>query len=287
MKAFVKSLPIVLLSALIYQAGVVFFILPSGLITGGTTGIAIVCNRVFGTPIAVFVAVFNIAMFLLGLVLLGKSFAMTTLASTIISPVVLSALQKIVGDWVLTEDLLLCAIFGGACIGISIAMIIRQGASTGGMDIPPLLLKKFFGFPVSVTMYAFDVVILLAQAYFSSRSHVLYGILLVIIYTVALDKMLALGDRRLQLEVVSDHVEEIKQAILSDVDRGVTLLHGQTGYRRRETDMLVCVISPQERHRTEALIHQIDPHAFVILSQVTRVSGRGFSEKKQHLPPVL
>lgn len=286
MKAFVKSLPIVLLSALIYQAGVVLFILPSGLITGGTTGIAIVCNRVFGTPIAAFVAVFNIAMFLLGLVLLGKSFAMTTLASTVISPVVLSVLQKLVGDWVLTDDLLLCAIFGGACIGISIAMIIRQGASTGGMDIPPLLLKKFFGIPVSVTMYAFDVVILLAQAYFSSRHHVLYGILLVIIYTVTLDKMLALGDRRLQLEVVSDHVEEIKQAILSDMDRGVTLLHGQTGYRRKETDVLVCVISPQERHRLETLIQQIDPHAFVILSQVTRVSGRGFSEKKQHLPPV-
>lgn len=286
MKAFLKSLPVVLVSALIYQAGVVFFILPSGFITGGTTGLAIIFLRLFGIPIAAFVGVFNVLMFLLGLLFLGWSFALTTLASTVASPLILAFLQHLVKDWILTEDPLLCAIFGGLCIGSALALILRLGASTGGMDIPPLLLKRHFGLPVSVTMYAFDFLILLGQAYFSSTEHVLYGILLVLTYTITLDKMLALGDRKLQLEIVSDHVDEIKHAILSDVDRGVTLLHGQTGYRRQETDMLICVIAPQERHRTERLIHNIDPYAFVILSQVTRVSGRGFSEKKQYLPPL-
>lgn len=286
MKSFLKSLPSVFLSALIYQAGVVFFVLPSGLITGGTTGLAIVFSNLFHTPIAAFVAVFNVIMFLLGLVFLGWSFALTTLASTVVSPLVLAVLQRFVGSWVLTEDLLLCAIFGGLCIGVALALLLRLGASTGGMDIPPLLLKRFFGLPVSVGMYVFDVFILLGQAFFSSAEHVLYGIVLVLVYTTTLDKALALGDRKLQLEVVSDHVEQIKQAILSDVDRGVTLLHAQTGFRREETDMLICVISPRERHRTERLIHDIDPHAFVILNQVTKVSGRGFSEKKKYLPPV-
>lgn len=286
MKVFLKSLPVVLLSALIYQAGVVFFILPSGLITGGTTGIAIIFSQLFGIPIAAFVGVFNVVMFILGLLFLGWSFALTTLASTIASPLILALLQHLVNDWILTTDPLLCAVFGGLCIGVALALILRLGASTGGMDIPPLLLKRYFGLPVSVTMYTFDFLILLGQAYFSSIEHVLYGILLVLTYTMTLDKMLALGDRKLQLEIVSEHVDEIKHAILSDVDRGVTLLHGQTGYRHQETDMLICVIAPQERHRTEQLIHNIDPYAFVILSQVTRVSGRGFSEKKQYLPPL-
>lgn len=286
MKSMLKSLLIIAFSAFVYQAGIVFFVLPSGLITGGTTGIALVFHHLFRTPIALFVAVFNAAMFLLGLFFLGKTFALTTLASTIFSPLVLTLLQAVVGDWILTDDPLLCSIFGGICIGASIAMVLQLGASTGGMDIPPLLLKKFFGLPVSVTMYVCDFLILLAQAYFCSTRHVLYGILLVLTYTITLDKMLALGDRKLQLEIVSDHVEEIKQAILSDVDRGVTLLHGQTGYRKLDTDMIICVIAPRERHRTEALIHQIDPHAFVILSQVTKVSGRGFTEKKKYLPPL-
>ncbi|MBQ8201969.1 MAG: YitT family protein [Clostridia bacterium] len=286
MKAALKSLPIILFGNFLMQLGIVLFILPSGLITGGTTGIALALKHFLDLPISVFVAVFNAAMYLLGLFLLGKPFAMTTLVSTIASPVFLALLQEIVGDFVLTDDLMICTLFGGFCIGASIAMIVKLGASTGGMDIPPLLLQKFLGIPVSKSLYVFDTFILLLQAVFTDRERLLYGILLTVVYTMVLDKVMALGDQRFQLEIVSEKADEIRQAILTDVDRGVTMLHAQTGYRRQETDMLICVISPRERHRTEQLIRKIDPHAFMILSQVTRVSGRGFSESKRHLPPV-
>ncbi len=285
MKSILKTLPVVLAGNLLMQLGIVLFILPSGLPTGGTTGIALALEHYIGLPISIFVAVFNVAMFLLGFVCLGKAFAMTTLVSTIASPVFLAVLQGIVGDFVLTEDLMLCTLFGGFCIGASIAMIVKLGASTGGMDIPPLLLQKFMGVPVSASLYVFDTIILLMQALFSDKEHLLYGVLLVVVYTVVLDKVMALGDRRLQFEVITEKSEEIRQAILNDVDRGVTMLHGQTGYRRYETDVVICVVTPRERHRTEQLIRRIDPHAFMMLSQVTRVSGRGFSEGKRHLPP--
>ena len=283
MKQALKNLPIVLAGNLLMQLGIVLFILPSGLVTGGTTGIALALHHFFGLPISIFVAVFNVAMFLLGWALLGKTFAMTTLVSTFAAPVMLETLQRIVGDFVLTEDLLLCTLFAGLCIGTSIAMIVKLGASTGGMDIPPLLLQKFMGIPVSASLYVFDFIILLGQAAFTDTHHLLYGVLLIAVYSLVLDKVMALGDQRYQLEIISKKHEEIRQAILSDMDRGVTLLHGETGYLARPTSMVICVISPRERHRTEQLIHRIDPHAFVILSQVVKVRGRGFSESKRHL----
>lgn len=285
-KQILKTLPVVAFGNLVMAAGIVLFILPSGLITGGTTGLGIITEHVSGLSIPVFSAIFNVAMFLLGFVCLGKTFAATTLVSTVLSPVMLAVLQEIVGDRVVCEDVLLCVLFGGLCVGASIAMIVRAGSSTGGMDIPPLLLQKYMGIPVSRSLYAFDFVIVIGQALIVAPDMLLYGALMVVVYTVVIDKLMAMGDAQLQLQIVSEKADEIRQAILQDVDRGVTLLHGQTGYHQKEIDMLFTVISPRERHRTEQLIRRIDPHAFIIISHVTRVSGRGFSESKQHLPPV-
>lgn len=256
---FLRNVLIVIFGNFIYAVGVVFFILPSGLITGGTTGIGLIMNHFTGLNISIFVGIFNIAMFLLGALILGKEFALTTLVSTIFYPLLLGILQGIVGNFVLTQDLFLSAIFGGLCIGISLAMILRLGASTGGMDIPPLVLNKFFRIPVSVSLYVFDFIILIGQMTFSDKDTSLYGIILVIVYTVTLDKLMALGTAKSKLEIVSNCPEKVKEAILADIDRGVTLLHGKTGYLGIETDVISCVISPRELYKTEKLVHDIDP----------------------------
>ena len=283
-KQILKTLPVVVLGNVIMAAGIVLFVLPSGLITGGTTGLGIIMEHVSGVSIPVFTAIFNIVMFLLGLACLGKTFAATTLVSTFISPVAVAAMQAIVGDFVLCKDLLMNVLFGGICVGAAIAIVVRAGSSTGGMDIPPLLLQKYLGIPVSRSLYVFDFLIVCGQALIVAPDMLLYGVLLVMVYTVVIDKMMAMGDAQIQLQIVSPEADKIRQAILQDVDRGVTLLHGQTGYFQRETDVLFTIISPRERHRTEQLIRKIDPHAFIIISHVTRVSGGGFSFPKRHLP---
>lgn len=280
---FLRNVLIVIFGNFIYAVGVVFFILPSGLITGGTTGIGLIMNHATGLNISLFVGIFNIAMFILGALILGKEFALTTLASTIFYPLLLGILQGIVGNFILTQDLFLSAIFGGLCIGISLAMILRLGASTGGMDIPPLVLNKFFRIPVSVSLYVFDFIILIGQMTFSDKDTSLYGIILVIVYTVTLDKLMALGTAKSKLEIVSNHPEKVKEAILADIDRGVTLLHGQTGYLGIETDVISCIISPRELYKTEKLVHDIDPNAFIVLSKVSSVTGRGFSREKKYI----
>ncbi|WP_313131262.1 YitT family protein, partial [Anaerocolumna sp.] len=246
-------------------------------------GIALSINNFSGLPVSYLVFGFNVTMFILGLLVLGKNFALTTLVSTFCYPFALELLQKLAGGYRVTNDIFLCTLFGGICIGTAIAIVIRAGASTGGMDIPPLIINKYTRISVSVSLYVFDCIILALQAAFSDKEKVLYGIVLVLVYTIVLDRLLMLGTNKMQLKVVSNKAEAIKAAIISEIDRGVTLLHGRTGYLEKETDILLSVVSNRELYKVEKLVHQIDEDAFVMISRVSEVRGRGFSEGKRYL----
>ena len=278
-----NSLSIIAGNAL-YALTVVLFLVPSGLITGGATGIALGVNRALGLPVSGVLFVINISMLVLGWIVLGRRFALTTIASTILSPMFLALWEHVVGDFVLTEDLVLNTIFAGLGVGISLGITIRAGASTGGMDIPPLVLNKFFHLPVSATMMVFDMLILCLQAAFSPLQQCLYGIVLVIVYTIVLDKVLLFGTTRTEVKIISQYADEIRQTIFSELDRGVTILHGEGGYSRDSEQVLLSVISNRQLPKLEKLAHAIDPACFMIVSHVTEVSGRGFSLEKDYKP---
>lgn len=266
----------------IYALTVTLFLLPAGLVTGGTTGIALAINHVCEIPISMFVLIFNIAMLLLGVSILGKAFAVTTVASTFLYPIFLEFCQRLAGDLVLTEDILLCTVFSGLGIGIALSIVIRAGASTGGMDVPPLVLQKLFRIPVSVSMYVFDFMILLLQMMFRPVENVLYGILLVMIYTIVLDKMLIMGKSKTEMKIISEKSKEITEAILTKVDRGAILLHGEGGYLHKQTEVILSVVSNRELAKVEKLARSIDPTCFMIVTRVSEVQGRGFSMKKKY-----
>lgn len=283
MKQLSQTALAVIIGDFIYALGVAFFIEPAGLIMGGSTGISLFLHHTFGLSTSNVVLVINTVLFLVGLAVLGKMFAVNTLLSTFIFPFELKLTEYLASQISLTDDIFLCTFFGGALIGISLGIVIKSGASTGGMDIPPLVLNKFFGTSISGAMWVFDVIILLIQALFATREMVLYGIILVVLYTVVLDKTLVLGQSKTQIKVISKKSDEIRQAILSDIDRGVTILHAQTGYLQEETEIVLSIISKRELVKTERFIHEIDPDAFIIVARVTEVKGRGFSKSKKYL----
>lgn len=282
MKRKIKSLLSVMLGSLIYALTLKLFLFPAELLTGGTTGIALVVNHFWNIPISVFVLVFNVLMLIIGWFVIGKAFAVTTLASTFCFPIMLECVERLLGDIVLTNDLLLCTIFSGLGVGISLGVVLRDGASTGGMDIPPLVLQKTLRIPVSVGMYFFDFMILLLQAVIRPMENILYGILLVMIYTIVLDKMLLLGSTRTELKIVSSKSKELCEAIQTQIDRGVTLLNGEGGYLHEEMQLVLSIISNRELIKVEKLVHEIDPECFMIVSRVSEVKGRGFSMKKHY-----
>jgi len=278
----VCSVFIVILGNMLYALAVKLFLIPAGLVTGGTTGIGLAVNYAAGVPVATFVLVFNVVMLAAGFAVLGKQFALTTIVSTFTYPAALNMLDLMLGDVVLTQDIFICTIFSGLGIGLSLGIVIRAGASTGGMDIPPLVLNHFFKIPVSAGLYFFDFMILLVQALFQPLEKVFYGIVLVIIYTVTLDKMLLMGTTKTEVRVVSNHAAEICDAILKRMDRGVTLLSARGGYLKEETTVVLSVVSNRELPRVERLIHEIDPESFIVVNRVSEVSGKGFTMSKEY-----
>lgn len=266
----------------LYSLAVAVFLEPAGLITGGATGIALAVGRLTGLSVSGVLLVFNLAMLGWGWAVFGRAFAFNTLASSVLSPIFLELWERMLDGRVLTDDIILCTIFSGLGIGVALGIVLRSGASTGGMDIPPLVLHKWFRLPVSLTMLVFDIAILLIQAMFSPVRQVLYGIVMVIIHTIVMDKMLLLGSSRTQVKVVSTKSDEILSAILSDLDRGVTILHSEGGYTREPASLLLTVVSNRELPKLERLIHTIDPECFMIVSRVTEVTGRGFSLDKNY-----
>ena len=274
-------LGLVLVGNIIFACAVKLFILPANLISCGTTGIALVVDHLTDIPMSTFILVFNLVMLTLGWIVLGKKFAMTTIFSSVFYPLMLELLNQTLGDFVITDNLMLMTLFGGMCMGGSLGLVIRGGASTGGMDIPPLILNKFFRIPVSATLWMFDLIIMLCQLSFHPLEDLLYGVLLILSVSFALNKVLLFGTSRTEIKIISDRSEEIRQAILGEVDRGCTLLHGTGGYRGSELNVILSVVSNHELPKIERVARQIDPECFVIISQVSEVWGRGFTTAKK------
>lgn len=276
------SLLLVVLGNTVYVLGAKLFLLPAGLISCGTTGLALAVNGLTGIPITAFILAFNVTMLCVGWWILGKQFALNTVFSSLFYPVALEILNRALGDVCITQNLLMNTLFAGMSLGLGLGIVIRGGASTGGMDIPPLVLNKFFRIPVSASLWTFDFLILLTQMMFHTLEDLMYGIVLLLTISMTLNRILLLGTSRTEVKIISEKAPEIRDAILRKVDRGVTLLHGEGGYLRQSTDVILSVVSNHELPKIETLAREIDPDAFLIVSRVTEVWGRGFSIGKHH-----
>ncbi len=285
MKGFIlpargKNILLVLLGNALYALAVDMFVLPCGLITGGTTGLALATRYWLDVPVAGFVLVSNIIMFVVGALAMGRWFAFNTALSTFCYPLFLDLFARIPGIDSFTRDPMLGTVFAGVLIGVAIGLVIGAGASSGGMDIPPIVLNKYFGLPVGAVMYLLDFVILIGQMVFADKEQILYGILLVLLYTVILEKVSVLGHSKIQVKILSEKNDDIRRIILRVLDRGCTVLHAQTGYTGTERDMLLTVVTNRELAKLNHLVLETDPQAFIVISSVNEVHGRGFTLQK-------
>ncbi len=270
----------IMLGNIIDAIGFTLFVIPSNLTTGGTTGLGLFINTITPFSIAAVIFCINIFMFLIGTIFLGKKFAASTAFSTFFYPFVIWILQSIFQNYTITTDPMLCAIFGGLLIGIGLSLVLRSGSSSGGMDIPPLLLKKYFRVPLSISIYILDVLILLLQSFHKDKQMLLYGIILVLTYSIVLDKLLIIGTSKMQLKIISSKNQEICDLIFQEIDRGVTFLKSKSGYLKLDGEVILTIVSNRELAKIEHSIHKIDPDAFIIINKVSEVKGHGFSLDK-------
>ena len=280
MKKKIEKVLIMILGNAVLALGTAAFVVPNGLISGGVTGIGLILEHFFGLPVDVGVFVGDAVLFLLGAAVMGKAFAATIILSTIVYPTFFSLFGKIPFLTSLTDDKLMAAIYAGLLMGAGIGLVIKVGGSTGGMDIPPIILHKLFGLSIPVMIYVGDTALLLIQAIYSSTEQVLYGILVVLLSSIVMDKVLIMGQKQTQVVVISPQYEKINQMIHQQMDRGSTLLHATTGLEKSDQKVVMTVISNRQLAQLNELILQIDPQAFVVASEVNEVKGRGFTLSK-------
>ena len=191
---------------------------------------------------------------------------------------------------------------GGLLFGFGIAIVVRVGASTGGTDIPPLIFQKYFGTPVSMSLWLLDGAIIALEftvpnfAESVGIQSVIYGVLITLIAALVIGKVSPIGMRRTQVKIISEHYLEIRDMILNKISRGVTVLYGQTGYLKQDCHMLLTIISHRQLVALKAEVEKIDPRAFMTISVVSEVRGLGFhsdgvdflmpQEKEETVPPV-
>lgn len=275
MEKKLKMIGFMILGNAILAMGTAAFVVPNGLISGGVTGIGLILQRLFGLPVDIGVFAADGVLFLLGAAVMGKAFAATIILSTIVYPTFFSLFGKIPFLTSLTDDKLMAAIYAGLLMGAGIGLVIKVGGSTGGMDIPPIILHKLFGLSIPVMISVGDILLLLVQAFYSSTEQVLYGILVVMLTSIVIDKVLIMGQKQTQVMVISPEYERINQAIHQKIDRGSTLIHATSGLEKQEQKVVLSVISNRQLGDLNELILQIDPQAFVIANEVNEVKGRG------------
>ena len=256
------------------------FILPSGVIMGGATGVGIVLARFIPLDTATIVLCVNLMALALGWAVLGWRFVVATIASSLLYPIFLGAAQRIPGIDQLTADPLLAALLGGGLVGIAVGLVMRVGSSTGGTDVVNLVLHKWTHIPVSAAVYLTDIVIMGAQALFSDPEQILYGVVLLVVETIALDRVMLLGQSQTQLFVVSSQYEKLRQKCLTELQAGTTMVYIETGRTRTLQRGVLCVIPPRKLYAAQALIQSVDPHAFLTITQIKEVRDQGFSSER-------
>ena len=253
------------------------FIVPHGIIMGGTTGIAIVLERATGIETAASVFVMNGLLLVLGGLVLGRKLVTTTLASTILYPLFLGLMDRVPALGSLTDDPLMAALFAGVLMGVSLGVVMRVGSSTGGTDIASLVLHKWTHIPLSVCVYAMDILVIGGQALLSAPEPILYALVLVVLQSLMLDKVMILGQAQIQVFAVSQRHEEIRRRILTELEAGATMVQIETGALQQRQQGVLCVIPPRKLYDATELIQSIDPAAFITVTQVKEVRGRGFT----------
>lgn len=251
------------------------FILPYEILSGGVAGLAIALKPIIPLEPIVIINSLVLGLFVLGAVILGKQFAITTALSSVLYPFFLTFTMNMPAVGV---DPLLASLYGGIIAGLGVGITIKQGASTGGMDVPPLVLHKYTKIEIATWVFIIDGITVGLGFFNFGLQAVLLGFISVFSASYVIDRVLVFGETQAKLVyIISDHYEEILVGIHHIIDRGTTILQATGGYTRSEKPVILTVVLKNQYPQLNDLVTSIDPNAFLIVTDSTEVKGYGFS----------
>ena len=269
-------------ACLCYAAAISLFLDPNNLAPGGVSGISIILNRLIPIGVGNLILLINIPILLLGLWKFGFKLIVSTLYCTILSSMLTNMLS---GYGAVTKDPLLAALAGAGMVAIGLGGVFKAGATTGGMDIIIKLLRlQYPHMKTGALFFMTDVLIVAASVLvFQDLDRALYAGIAVFVTSFTLDLVLYGRDGAKLIYIISDNSEKITERLLEELDIGVTYVKGQGAYSGKEKKVIMCVMRKQLAPRTEEIVKEEDPDAFMIISSATEIYGEGyksyFSEK--------
>lgn len=267
---------LVLLGSFALAVASAYFIVPHDVLTGGVAGLSIIITKVTGISTELLINGITISLFLIGCVFLGKDFAIKTVTSSIAYPIFNTLLSQT--NVYIDVDPVVASIYTGVLLGAGVGIVFRTGASTGGTDIPPLIIHKFTHIPLHTLVLLVDALTVGAGFIVFGIEKVLVGLISVYISAVVIDKTMLMGGQQSKaIYIISEHYEKIMEEIHSKLERGSTILTATGGYTKQERPVIYVVISQKQYPELNRLLAHLDPQAFVVVSDATEVHGLGFT----------
>lgn len=251
------------------------FFVPNEVVSGGISGVGVIAHYLFGWPVGLVTLLLNVPLFIAGLRWGG---GIATGVRTVYAVVVMTATIDLTAPFVpaVTDNPLLFITYGGLLDGLGVGLVLRAQGTTAGTDIIARLLRHFTGLELSRGMFITNALIVAAAAVVFGLEKAMFGVIVAAISAWAVNVVLAGGRQARQAVIISERWEEVRDAMLTELERGVTIMPGVGAYTGRERPMLMCIVSPREVPAVRRLVHTIDPRAFVIFGMATEVYGEGF-----------
>ncbi len=266
----------IVLGALLTSLGYNLFLIPAHLLTGGISGIAIVIYYLTGLPVGAQNFVYNLPILYLAYRMFGRHYAFDTIFGTVVLSILLD-LTHFVVDWNVCANIVLNSVFGGVLTGIGFGMVFRVNANTGGLDVVGAVVKKYYAIDMGTVVFVLNFLIVAGSAFVCTLEEMLFTFISIYVIAELTNRVAAGLNREKSIVIISSEAEKICTDIMENVHRGVTYLDGRGGLTKEPRGILFAVVSLTQVGRVKTIVRHHDPQAFMIVSDTSEVSGKGFT----------
>jgi len=269
---------VILLGGVISGISFNAFIMPHKLLSGGISGIALITNYLTGINPGVLIFALNIPIFILGYKFIDKEFIILSLIGMTSFSFFIDYFSFL-REMYLVDDIMLSSIYGGILNGIGMGIVFRNRASQGGIDIIAVIVKKYFSFNLGSTSLIINLIIITTASFIYGLKPALYTLIAIYVASQVLDKVLQGFDIRKQVIIISEKEDEVVKEILKKLHRGVTYLEGEGAFTGSKKKVIYCIVTLNQLAKLKQIVREIDPNAFMAVSDTAEVLGRGFSQR--------
>ncbi|WP_105111416.1 YitT family protein [Streptococcus suis] len=281
----IRNILAIIIGSALFAFSLNYLVMPNHLFEGGVTGLTLILYYLFNIQPWLMNILVNIPLFVIGWKLLGKKVLYLSILGTFSVTVWLAIFEKFPLAINLEHDLFLVSTFSGILMGIGLGLIFKAGGTTGGSDIIARIGHKYLPYSIGQIILAVDMIILtFIVLVFKDLRLVLYTLMMVAIATRVIDFISDGGYGSKGLMIISQKSQEIATAIDAEIERGVTFIKAEGFYSKTPVNMVYSVIYKSQLQETKELIHRIDPHAFITITDAHEVLGEGFTLDKNKQP---